>query len=146
MCAERNDHKPNVILSALQNKCPRCRRGQLFVESNPYKLGAFMKMNERCPECGQLSEPETGFFFGTGYVSYALSIALSVATFVAWWVLLGFSLHDNSVLYWLGVNAVLLVFMQPLLMRLSRTIWLYFFVYYDRNWRNERLTAHTPAS
>lgn len=141
MCAQRNDHKPNVILSALQNKCPRCRRGHLFVESNPYKLGSFMKMNERCPECGQLSEPETGFYFGTGYVSYALSIALSVATFVAWWVLLGFSLHDNSVLYWLGVNAVLLVVMQPLLMRISRTIWLYFFVYYDSSWRENRLPA-----
>ncbi|WP_109697743.1 DUF983 domain-containing protein [Chitinophaga deserti] len=146
MCAERNDHKPNVILSALQNKCPRCRRGRLFTESNPYKLGSFMKMNERCPECGQLSEPETGFFFGTGYVSYALSIALSVSTFVAWWVLLGFSLHDNSVLYWLGVNAGLLVIMQPLLMRLSRTIWLYFFVYYDRNWREKRFTAQPHAN
>lgn len=145
MCAERNEHKPNVILSALQNKCPRCRRGRLFVESNPYKLGSFMKMNEHCPECGQPSEPETGFFFGTGYVSYALSIALSVATFVAWWVLLGFSLHDNSVLHWLGVNAILLVVMQPLLMRISRTIWLYFFVYYDRNWRQNRLPVRTSV-
>lgn len=139
MCAHQDEHKPNLILSVLQNKCPRCRRGKLFVEPNPYRLRSFMKMNENCPVCGQASEPETGFYFGTGYVSYALSIALSVATFVAWWVIIGFSLDDNRLFWWLGINGVLLVLMQPLLMRVSRTIWLAFFVYYDENWRRFRV-------
>lgn len=138
MCAHQEDRKPNLVLSVLQNKCPRCRRGKLFTESNPYRLGSFMKMNEHCPVCGQATEPETGFYFGTGYVSYALSIALSVATFVAWWVLIGFSLDDNRLFWWLGLNGVLLVLMQPLLMRVSRSIWLAFFVYYDENWRRHR--------
>lgn len=140
MCAHQDEHKPNLLLSVLQNKCPRCRRGKLFVESNPYRLRSFMKMNENCPVCGQASEPETGFYFGTGYVSYALSIALSVATFIAWWVLIGFSLHDNRLFWWLGINGILLVLMQPLLMRVSRTIWLAFFVYYDENWRRFRVS------
>lgn len=140
MCAHQTEHKPNLLLSVLQNKCPRCRRGKLFVESNPYRLRSFMKMNENCPVCGQASEPETGFYFGTGYVSYALSIALSVATFVAWWVLIGFSLEDNRLFWWLGINGILLVLMQPLLMRVSRTIWLAFFVYYDENWRRFRVS------
>lgn len=136
MCAERTEHKPNLLLSVLGNKCPRCRRGRLYESANPYNLSRFMRMNGRCPECGQLTEPETGFYFGTGYVSYALAIAASVATFVAWWVLLGFSLEDNSVFWWLGVNALVLVLIQPLLMRVSRSIWLAFFVYYDKNWRS----------
>ncbi len=138
MCAEKHDHKPNLVLSVLQNKCPRCRRGKLYAESNPYRLGSFMKMNEYCPVCGQATEPETGFYFGTGYVSYALAVALSVSTFVAWWVLAGFSLYDNSLIWWLGLNSVVLVVMQPLLMRLSRSIWLAFFVYYDSDWRTPR--------
>ncbi|MGN7722784.1 hypothetical protein [Chitinophaga sp. 22620] len=100
-------------------------------------------MNGRCPECGQLTEPETGFYFGTGYVSYALAIATSVATFIAWWVLLGFSLEDNSVFWWLGVNGLVLVVIQPLLMRLSRSIWLAFFVYYDRNWKSNVRTVNS---
>ncbi len=135
MCAERTNHKPNLLLSVLGNKCPRCRRGDLYENPNPYNLFKFMRMNERCPECGQLTEPETGFYFGTGYVSYALAVATSVATFIAWWVLLGFSLEDNSVFWWLGVNGLVLVLMQPLLMRVSRSIWLAFFVYYDKDWR-----------
>nr|WP_236023296.1 DUF983 domain-containing protein [Chitinophaga chungangae] len=139
MCAERTEHKPNLLLSVLGNKCPRCRKGRLFETAHPYHLSRFMRMNRRCPECGQLTEPETGFYFGTGYVSYALAIAASVATFVAWWVLLGFSLEDNSVFWWLGVNGFVLVMIQPLLMRLSRSIWLAFFVYYDKNWRARKL-------
>ncbi|MGX5818792.1 DUF983 domain-containing protein [Chitinophaga lutea] len=128
-------NKPNVVLSILQNKCPRCREGALFTSSNPYNLKEFTKMHEHCPVCGQPTEPETGFYFGTGYVSYALSIAVSVATFVAWWVLIGFSLYDNRLFWWLGMNALLLVILQPPLMRLSRSIWLACFVYYDEDWR-----------
>lgn len=90
-----------------------------------------MKMPERCPVCGQLFEIEPGFWYGTGFVSYALAVAVSVATFIAWKVLIGFSLDDNRLFWWMGVNGLILVLVQPLLMRLSRTIWLNFFVRYD---------------
>ena len=139
MCAY-HDSKPNLIVSVLQNKCPRCRKAKLYEHANAYAhLKDFMKMKEYCEVCGQVTEPETGFYFGTGYVSYALSIAVSVATFIAWWVLIGFSLDDNRLFWWIGINAALLITIQPLLMRLSRTIWLSFFIYYDRNWRKEPL-------
>jgi len=93
-----------------------------------------MKMPENCPVCGQLFEIEVGFYYGTGFVSYALAVAISVASFVAWKVIVGMSLDDNRLFWWLGVNAVLLVVLQPLLMRLSRAIWIYFFVWYDPEW------------
>ncbi|WP_217604992.1 DUF983 domain-containing protein [Chitinophaga sp. GbtcB8] len=142
MCAhEHHPNKPNLLLSVLQNKCPRCRTGKLYKHSNPYNLKNFMEMKTYCDVCGQPSEPETGFYFGTGYVSYALSVAISVASFIAWWVLIGLSVNDNRLFWWIGVNAVLLVLMQPLLMRLSRIIWLSFFVYYDRNWYTDKI-AH----
>jgi hypothetical protein len=88
-------------------------------------------MNENCPVCGQVTELEVGFFYGTAYVSYALTVAFSVATFVAWWVLIGMSLDDNRFFWWMGTNAVLMILMQPLFMRLSRSIWLSWFVAYD---------------
>ncbi|HAI82679.1 MAG TPA: DUF983 domain-containing protein, partial [Chitinophagaceae bacterium] len=56
--------------------------------------------------------------------SYALTVAFSVSTFVAWWVLVGFSLYDNRIFYWLGLNAVLMLVLQPVFMRVSRSIWL----------------------
>lgn len=126
--------KPNVIVSVLHNNCPRCRRGKLFKESNPYKLNSTMKMNEKCEVCGQTTDMEPGFYYGTSYVSYALAIAVTVATLVAWWILIGFSLQDNRFFWWMGINAFILIAIQPILMRLSRTIWLSFFIYYSPRW------------
>lgn len=88
-------------------------------------------MHERCPVCGQKTELELGFWYGTGYVSYALMVAFSVFNFLWYWLFFGFSLDDNSIYIWLGVNATILLLSQPLAMRLSRTIYLYFFVRYD---------------
>jgi hypothetical protein len=96
-----------------------------------------MAMPDECPVCGQPMEIEVGFYYGTGYVSYALTVAISVATFVAWWVLLGFSIDDNSLYYWIAANIAVLVGMLPWLMRLSRSIWLSFFVKYDPNWQSQ---------
>src|SRR6476620_11429647 len=83
------------ILNLLACKCPRCRKGDMFEDKNPWNLKKTMKMNKECPVCGQPFDIEVGFYFGSSYVSYAASIALSVATFIAWWVLIGFSLQDN---------------------------------------------------
>ncbi len=119
-------------------KCPRCRRGPMFKDNNAYrkfKLSHIFDMPERCPECNQRYDLEQGFWYGTGYVSYALAVALSVASFVAWWVLIGMSTEDNRVFWWLGCNAILLILLQPWLMRLSRVIYLYFFVSYDSDYK-----------
>ena len=99
-------------------------------------------MHEKCPICGQPTELEVGFYYGTGYVSYALTVAFSVATFIAWWVLIGISIYDNRIFYWLTINSVTLLILQPVLMRLSRTMWLSWFVKYDPDWENNK--ADTP--
>ena len=127
--------KPNLILSVLSNKCPRCRRGKLFKQDSPYKLNGLMRMNDECPVCGQTTDMEPGFYYGTSYVSYAIAVAISVATFIAWWVIIGFSLKDNRFFWWMGFNACLLVLLQPPLMRLSRTVWLCFFIRYSPRWK-----------
>jgi hypothetical protein len=122
-------------LNLLQCKCPRCRKGNMFIDPNPWHLKNTMKMNRECPVCKQTLDIEVGFYYGSSYVSYALSIALSVATFIVWWMTIGFSLDDNRFFYWLIFNSVFLVVLQPYLMRLARTGWLAFFVRYDRDWK-----------
>ena len=117
-------------------KCPRCRRGPLFSNPNPWKLKETLKMPQKCPECGQRYELEVGFWYGTGYVSYGLSFLLSVLTFLAWWLLVGLSTEDHRFFYWMGLNAVFLVIMQPWLMRFSRAVYLYIFVSYDPDYKN----------
>jgi uncharacterized protein (DUF983 family) len=128
------DIKPGVF-NLVKCKCPRCRRGDMFENKNPYDLRKTMRMNKACAVCGQPFNIEVGFYYGSSYVSYAVTIALSVATFVAWWLLIGFSLNDNRFFYWMIFNSVFLIAAQPYLMRLARTGWLAFFVRYDKNWR-----------
>lgn len=98
-------------------------------------------MNERCPVCGQPTEIEVGFYIGTGYVSYALMVAFFVSTFVAWKVLIGmtFELDDNRIFYWMFGSIALVILLQPIFMRLSRSIWIAMFVKYNPNWKNEPL-------
>jgi hypothetical protein len=113
----------------------------MFRVRSAYNLKQFMRMYDTCPVCGQDMEIEVGFYYGTSYVSYALTVALSVATCIAWWVLIGFSLEDSRFFWWMGSNIILLLLAQPYLMRLSRAIWLSFFVHYNANWRNEEPEA-----
>lgn len=129
------------LTSIFQNRCPRCREGKLFVKSNPYIFSETAHMNERCPVCGQPTEIEVGFYIGTGYVSYALMVAFFVSSFVAWKVLIGmtFELDDNRIFYWMFGSIALVILLQPIFMRLSRSIWIAMFVKYNPNWKNEPL-------
>jgi hypothetical protein len=120
----------------LQSKCTGSRGGNMFRYGNPYDLRHTKKMNENCPACGQPLDMEPGFYYGTNMISYALAVLLGVFTFFLWWGLVGFSLHDSRFFWWMGVNAFLLVALQPPLMRLSRKVWLSFFVRYSARWQD----------
>jgi uncharacterized protein (DUF983 family) len=130
MCAGKKS-KTGLLKSVLTNRCPRCREGKLFSNPNPYNFKSTMDMPEHCPVCGQRYELQTGFYFGTGFVSYGLSVAILAIVFVAWKVLLGLSYYDNSIFWCLGAATALLVITQPLLQRLARSIWIAFFVKYE---------------
>ena len=143
MSEEKKRPTPNFLWSQLTMRCPRCRRGPMFKDPNPYRklsLKHVFEMHDHCPECGQKYDLEPGFWYGTGYVSYALAVAISVASFVAWWVLVGISVSDNRVIWWLVANAVLLVVLQPWMMRLSRVIYMRFFVSYDPDYDKTKPT------
>ena len=131
----KKDEKANPgILALFECKCPRCRLGHMFKSEKAYSKG-FMKMNEQCEVCGQHFELEVGFYYGSGYVSYGITVALSVATFIAWWIIIGISVNDNRVIWWLLFNAIFILGLQPPLMRLSRVVWPALFVKYDPDWR-----------
>ena len=96
-------------------------------------------MYEHCPVCRQKFDLEVGFWYGTGYVSYLLVVLLSGLTFIAWWITIGISTEDNRIFYWLITNTVIVILLQPWLMRISRVIYIYFFVKYNENYES------TPA-
>lgn len=109
-------------------KCPNCRKGRMFTNKSIFPLSKMLQMPENCNHCGQKMELEPGFYFGTGYVSYGLTVALMAIVFVAYWVLIGLSYKDNSIFIALSVAVGLTLIMQPWLMRISRVMYLYMFV------------------
>src|SRR5689334_1687221 len=70
--------KRNYLISAMGCRCPRCREGKLFKNNISVSLKKNMAMHKNCLVCGQPTEKEPGFYYGTGYVSYALAVAISV--------------------------------------------------------------------
>lgn len=136
------EEKPaSLIASIFKCKCPRCRQGSMFVDKNPYHLRSTMKMREKCEICGQPFHLEVGFYYGSGYTSYALSIGLSVFSFIVYYLMVGISVHDYRFLYWVIINAVLLIMLQPVIMRIARCSWLSFFVSYNSNWCTDKAEA-----
>ena len=99
-------------------------------------------MHEHCPVCRQDTDIEVGFYYGTGYVSYLLGIAFTVLSCLLWFMLVGFSFRDNRFVVWIILNSLVLLLLQPWLMRFSRSLWLSFFVPYEPDW--EHVAPYVP--
>jgi hypothetical protein len=104
----------------------------MFKEPSILKFNHLLDMPEKCEVCGQKMELEVGFYYGTGYVSYALSVGLSVVIFVLYALIFGLTWRDNSIFIALGVDIGILVLLQPWLMRMSRVLYLNLFVKYGK--------------
>jgi hypothetical protein len=111
----------------------------MFSCKNPWKLKETLTMPEKCTECGQPFELEVGFWWGTSYISYGITVLMCMASFIAWWATIGISTTDHRFFWWIGINAVMLVLLQPWIMRLSRAVYLYLFVHYDENYKETKV-------
>ena len=92
-------------------------------------------MNTECPICGQPTDIEVGFYYGTSFVSYGITVLLSAISFIIWYFTIGISIDDNRFVAWLIFNALILLVLQPWLMRFSRSLWISWFVTYDPDWK-----------
>lgn len=133
----------SYLFTVLGCRCPRCREGDLFVHPVALSLNRNMEMHEHCPVCGQVTDIEVGFYYGTGYVSYLISILLTLLSLGLWWLVIGFSFSDRRFLLWVVINSFGLLCLQPYLMRFSRALWLSFFVSYDPAWRENAPTDYS---
>lgn len=115
------------LVSIFKHKCPRCLEGDMHPDTNSYHLKETMHMHKHCPECDLNFMPEPGFYYGAMYVSYAFTIAIGVALFVAEIVLFP---PFNALTFLIALTAILLI-CAPYTFRTSRAIWINFFVHYD---------------
>lgn len=85
-------------------------------------------MHESCSNCGTKYKIEPSFFYGSMYVSYPVGIAFATAAFVISFFVFNAGIHT----IFISIIATLVVFM-PIILRLSRNIWINFFMHYDKS-------------
>src|SRR2546427_1269382 len=104
--------RANWFLSLLRQRCPRCRRGQVF--------RSLTRMNAACPECGLVFEREPGYFTGAMVVSYAIA----APTFGL--IVIAFIVAGVGAVVALVVGGAVYLALAPFIFRYSRAIWLHF--------------------
>jgi len=121
-------HMFQFLGNIFAQKCPRCRKGPLFTHK-ALDFKNFTKMPERCECCEQPFELEPSFYYGAMYVSYALQVALLVTVFTAYQILY----PDVDVTIMIATVIGLAAFLYPVVIRLSRSIWIHFFVRFNKD-------------
>lgn len=120
-------NKGSKVYAIFKGVCPKCHEESMYVTKNPYILTDTLKIHEKCSNCNTKYRIEPSFFYGSMYVSYAVGIAFAVAAFVVSYLFLGSSLKTAFI----AIVGTLVVF-YPVIMRLSRNIWINFFMHYDK--------------
>ncbi|WP_157776957.1 DUF983 domain-containing protein [Ichthyobacterium seriolicida] len=83
-------------------------------------------MYDNCPSCNLKYLIEVGFYWGAMYVSYAISVAISIFLF-----LLNIMFINISITNYLKLNFAALLLLSPIIFRISRAIWIAIFVKYN---------------
>ncbi|WP_190809861.1 DUF983 domain-containing protein [Flagellimonas sp. S3867] len=118
--------KGSKLYSILTGSCPKCHQESMYQNTNPYAISQLFKMHERCSNCNTKYKIEPSFFYGSMYVSYGVGIAFAAAAFVIAFLILDASLVNTFI----AIVATLIVFL-PIIVRLSRNIWINFFIKYE---------------
>lgn len=116
--------------SVVKDKCPRCNEGDLFVNKNWYKLSKIAAVHDHCHVCGQDFKVEDGFYLGATYVSYAITVGFTVPLLAV-----SYYVFDLDFMALLPIMIGLLLVLTPPIVRISRSIWINFFVHYDPDWK-----------
>jgi len=115
------------IYSILLGKCPKCHEESMYEVKNPYKVKTTLKLNENCSSCNLHYHLEPSFFTGSMYVSYPIGIAFTVPPFI-----ISHMLCEASLLTTFFAITTTLIISLPIIARLSRNLWINFFVNYDK--------------
>lgn len=120
--------KGTKLYSILFNKCPRCHEGDFMEEKNIFKLRKAFKMNIKCSKCDLKYMMEPSFYYGAMYVTYGLTVGISIITFIISTFLFNLSLLESFI-----PIVIVLILTAPISLRFSRIIWINIFVNYDPN-------------
>nr|WP_315186009.1 DUF983 domain-containing protein [uncultured Flavobacterium sp.] len=125
--------KGSKLNSILTGSCPKCQNESMYLDKNPLHLSKVLKMNDNCSHCGLKYQIEPSFFYGAMYVSYGLNVAVGIAAFI-----ISYVIFKSNLKVAFAAIIVALIILFPLILRLSRNIYINMFVSYDPEAANNK--------
>lgn len=98
--------------------CPVCKKGRIFPR--------LMTMADACPECGTLLTRESGYFLGSIYFNYGVTV--TIAGVIYFGILFGL---DGSAAVALWTSLAFAALFPLWFWRYARSLWLLFDQYLD---------------
>jgi len=117
--------KGSKIYSILRGKCPRCHEGNFFKHAFTMNIFKVNKIEKKCSKCDLKYMIEPAFYFGALYVSYGITVAICIVTFIISKIIFDLALLSSFI----AVFIVLILFI-PVNLRLSRILWINMFINY----------------
>ena len=121
-------YKGSKLYSIFFNKCPKCYVGSFWASNNPF-INMFLSTEKSCKACENCSlvyELEIGFWYGSMYVSYAISVAVMVL----FWTLTSFFFPLINTFNEILIIVLAILIVSPVNYHVSRLIWINFFINY----------------
>lgn len=112
--------------------CPKCRQTKMYKE--PFNMSKPVEMNKSCEVCGQVFEPEPGFYYGAMFISYILSGWIFILLALLFVFGFKWSLELS-----MGVVVVFAILTFFKLMRISRSLWIHFIVKFDPEFAQQKI-------
>lgn len=129
----RAPQKPFLLTSLFREKCPRCRKGTIFVNPHILPLKDCLQTVEHCSVCDQKIKLESNYGQGMNFVFIFVIFLFNLLWYIP---IIGLSFKDDSIYYYIAVSTVMVIVLQPWLMRLSRVLFLYLVIRYQSNIQN----------
>jgi uncharacterized protein (DUF983 family) len=120
--------KGSKVYSIVNMTCPRCHSGDLY-PTTTFSFKKSFTMHENCPHCGQRYVLESGFYYGSMFVSYMITAFIMFSLFAICKFLLGFGIIESFALV---TCVVFILFVW--IFRVSRAVWINFFVKFDKKY------------
>lgn len=126
-------NKGSKLYSIFTGTCPKCHEESMYVNPNPYVISEIFEMHKKCSNCDKKYRIEPYFFYVSAYVGYGVGAIFAVSAFIISYVFLESSLVTAVI----AIISTLIAF-SPIIMRLSRNIWINIFIHFDKSFLKEK--------
>ncbi len=100
-----------VLKRALKLRCPLCGEGKLFE--------GYFRMPERCKGCNLKYEEAPGYFLGSTYINYGLTITLTTVSYIWLHFIVGIK-RDTLIPFYV----IFIILFALFFFRYARSFWL----------------------